>query len=101
MVFNTPMSTINAIDTGHGHMIAHVFEADEHGTVYWRAGSASGPMGTGWKDLGKLTPGQSITLGFNYDTDDYGTWPCTIIRVNRKTVTVQSVRTDVTHRVEI
>jgi hypothetical protein len=93
--------TTNAIDTGHGHMIARVSEPDDHGTVYWQCGSASGPMGTGWIDQGPLEPGQFLTLGFNYDTDEYGTFPCKIERVNRKTVSVQSVRTGQRHRVEI
>lgn len=92
--------TTNALNTGHGHMIARV-NTDADGTTWWACGSASGPMGEGWIDEGPLKPGQYITLGFNYDTDEYGAFPCKIERINRVTVSVQSVRTGQRHRVEI
>lgn len=86
------------------HMIARVSQPDEHGTTYWRAGSASGPLGTGWENLGPLEVGQDLNLAYNYDTDEYAVqhgWPCTVVRVNRVTVTVKSFDTGHTHKVEI
>lgn len=66
--------------------------------------SASGPIAPIYTDNGPITVGQTLTLPYNYDTDEYanqnGGWACTVVRINRKTVTVKSHATGKSHRIE-
>lgn len=84
-------STHNALDS-----IGFV-STDERGVSFYRIASATGPVEPMFEDLGELTPGTELKLPFNYETDEYasqfGGWPCLVVRINRKSVTVAALVT--------
>lgn len=90
------------------HTIRSTFNhLDMVGIVYgefFRVGSASGPLATQFTDEGTTKVGDKLTLAYNFDTDSYalrtGGWKCTVKRINKRTITVQSDTTNAMHRVE-
>ena len=64
-----------------------------HGDFY-SIMSASGPVKPIYDDRGPVEVGMNLRLPYNYATDEYATqnggWPVTVIRINRKSVTVKA-----------
>lgn len=86
------------------HMIATVYDlfpVDGEVVPYWSAGSASGPMRDFATDMGELLPGDTLNLSYDYEAGDYGLFRCTVLRVNRKSVSVQSHQTGATVKVTL
>lgn len=91
------------------HIIRSTFnDLDMVGFVYgefFAVGSASGPLAPSFEDRGPVYPGAVLKLAYNYDTDEYasqtGGWFATVVRVNRKSITVKSHDTNTNRRIEL
>jgi hypothetical protein len=112
------------------HLRAKSNELDSIGIVWlldddtkmFSQGSATGPLDPIYEDKGELKVGTKLFLAFDYDYDDYVErlstdsykkyligevretkpgWPCEVVRVNVKTVTVKSLVTQELHRIFI
>lgn len=80
-------------------------DGEHNGTKMFSMGSATGPVSPIYKDMGPLKAGVQLKLAFDYDTNDYavktGGWSCEVVRINVKTVTVKSLATNRTHRLDL